>query len=699
MSSWLETISARLPCDALALGAEELGAQALEALAGLNVASDPLILLGAKPVRRQPKLLAISGSGRGLFGGDGVALELLLIEATENRREWLILARQPAADGASASALDDAINRWLSLFKSEPDVLFTALASVTFCLVSSADFTRKENREEIELPNGWAPLPLDEICAGVTLAAEKVAYDQEIADGLHEWVGIKLLKDGAATLRGIAASSPEGPILSVRPREQAEGLVLPWFAAEQAAPEILVPLMPGEWSGPLFRQSGKLTFPTGTGASENFRNQSYTVEAEFDIRRRTTTARFSTPPGFGVFREFFGDLPSNDLAGSLLKGVIGEAWVVRDWRPKGEPGASEEAVLALGGAVGWRDSDPIVLIPDRLTLVGALSFQVEHPFTPETRQASGRMEGTLRLLQDRKVAASLSASLEFPGWFFRARAEATNLGELWQAFGSDVQLPDVLRSAQISVELWGEALSSSFGAEIQFASDSKWPGSGPGFSWALERISLSVGYGAGAFEFGIEAGLAVEDMRFEVAGGYEQAGWYLQGGMTPGTTLDVSKAINSLLKGLELPDAVPPDLKLADVRFAANFNAGYISLGGRTDGYWPIADGIRLGIQALSFERDRQQTNASLIVSLDLDGVFVLLEASKTEGWLFKGGTAPGTQIRFAAVYAKLSRKTEQEAKDTLPDALKDFTVDAVTASYNTASKAFAAACSGHLTI
>jgi hypothetical protein len=242
-------------------------------------------------------------------------------------------------------------------------------------------------------------------------------------------------------------------------------------------------------------------------------------------------------------------------------------------------------------------------------------------------------------------------------------------------------------------------MSPAFGAAIAFATDREWPGDTPGVDWALKRISLVVGYEAGAFEFGIEAGLAVEGMQFEVAGGYQQGGWYLQGGMAPRTTLDVSEVINRLLKGLELPPAMPTDLKLEDVRFAANFKAEYIRISGRTAGDWPIADGIKLGIRTLSCERNRDQTNASLIVSLDFDGVLILLEASKSEGWLFKGGMAPGSKIRFAAVYAKLSRQEETQAKDALPNELKDFTVDAAMVSYNTGSKAFEAACSGRLTI
>ena len=108
--------------------------------------------------------------------------------------------------------------------------------------------------------------------------------------------------------------------------------------------------------------------------------------------------------------------------------------------------------------------------------------------------------------------------------------------------------------------------------------------------------------------------------------------------------VDVSKAINIVLRGLDLPADMPSDLQLADIRFAANSATGYVSLSGRTAGIWKITNKIGVGIQSMSFERSGAETLAALVVSLEIGGGLIVLEAGKggsDKGWTSRGAPRP----------------------------------------------------------
>ena len=707
MTEQLEKIAARLPCDEMTVGAGELGAEALDTLEALKVTQGALVLRGAKRVNSQLTPLWISGLGQGVFGDATVAVDLLLIDSFENRREWLILARRPDSTRSSERLLDRLIVQCLSRFESAPTELFTAIEDVAFCAVASAGFARQETLDRVMLPDGLGKLSFADLGDGITFHAERVAYDEDIADSVQQWAEMQLLAEGPATVRIAPGRSSEGPILSIHSKTRTS-VSLPWFKADLAPAMFLLPLEPHVWSGPRFLQRGTLAFPSDWPGAEAFRAPSFKADAEveFDIRWRTTTARLRTPPGFGVFQRLLGDMPDQSIGDSFLRGVVGEAWIRGNWSPDKTHGTIGGSVLALGGAVGWKDPLPIVLVPDVLTFVGGLSFAIEYPFDEEARSATGRIEGSLRLLHKGTIAASLSGSLDIPSWYFTASAEALNLGALWQAFGSDAALPAVLRKAAVRVDLWGEVRTPSFGASIEFISgEGNWSDSGDGFKWALEQIKLGISYEEGAFTFGIAAQLTVQDLQFRVQGGYADGGWYLQGGTAK---LDVSKAVNGLLQGLTLPEGMPAGLTLTDVGFEARFSAGYISVRGRTDGNWEIANKISLGIESMSLERDGTTTAACLVVSLTFDEISVMLEAVKVGGeggWIFKGRLASGSKIGFASVYRKLSdkteerNKTEEQARQELPEELRDFSIDQLAVSYETGPKRFEALCSGHLLI
>ena len=390
--------------------------------------------------------------------------------------------------------------------------------------------------------------------------------------------------------------------------------------------------------------------------------------------------------------------------GSLLKGVVGEAWIRGDWTRSEQSGALQGGVLALGGAVGWKDPDPIALVLMFSLSSVHLSFEVDHPFEPEVRRANGRIDGSL-------VCCTTEASP--PPWpqastFRVGSSRSAPSRQIWarygEAFGSSLQLPVPLRAAAVTVDLWGDVRSKSFDLAIEFQSDdSEWPGSSDRFKWALRQISLGVSYQKNAFACGIRAQLLVQDLNFEVVGGYQQeggaGGWYLQGAIA---TLDVSKALNNLLQGLALPEGMPAGLTLTEVGFDANFGTGDISVRGRTDGNWEIVNKIGLEIDTLSFQRTGGTITAALVVNLTFDEIAVTLGAVKVGGdggWIFNGSLAPGSKIGLVSLYRKLSNKTEEQATHELPEELRDFSIDKLAVSYETGPKRFEALCSGHLLI
>ena len=399
----------------LTLGAKELGEKLVAQLQGLKVIDKALVI--ANPVFAPPgdgqSWIDISGTGRGILAGDSVTLHFRLFDGPKGERECLMRLE-------SLSKLDDLVAGWLSSFDADPWEVLTALEGVKWCVVSSRDFTADIEPSAMPPLDGWpGDLPLREVAAGVICSAQTVDYDADFVAEVGTKIGTSdlLLKSGTAVVR-LAPPEPESKprrdavhMLRLRPVQDAT-VSLPGFAAKLGGAEVLLPLDDDGLRGPRFCLPGELTIGAAKGRPK------FEVNASFDLVSETVTARLTKPPTLGELPGLtdgkFNATPP-EFFDNLIKRATADAWIVLNWSSDKENDPDSETVLAIGGAVGLDENAPIELVPGRLTFAPSLMVEVEHPFTPEQRQLSGRMEGNLTFLHGGESAFSLTGSVEIPG--------------------------------------------------------------------------------------------------------------------------------------------------------------------------------------------------------------------------------------------------------------------------------------------
>ena len=476
----------------LTLGAKELGEKLVARLQGLKVIDKALVIANPVFAARgdQQSWLDISGTGRGILAGDSVTLHLRLFDGPKGERECLMRLESPGK-------LDDLVAGWLSSFDTDPWEVLTALEGVNWCVVSSSDFTADASPSAMPPPDGWpGDLPLGHMATGVLFSAQNVDYDADFVAEVGTKIGTSdlLLKSGTAVVR-LAPPEPESKprrdaVHMLRLRPVQDGTVsLPGFAAKLGGAEALLPLDNDGLTGPRVCLPGELTI----GAAEG--QPKFEVNASFDLVSETVTARLTKPPTLEKLpglTDGKSDAKPPEFFNSLLQRAAAEAWIVLNWSSDKENDPDSETVLAIGGAVGFDEKAPIDLVPNRLTFAPSLMVEVEHPFTPEQRQLSGRLEGKLNLLHETQVAAELTGSVEIPGWYFTAKAEVPKVKTLMGALGlGDIELPVNLQNASVSLALSGDVATKSFNAALEFdekdqlGRELEWGGELGGKTWAL----------------------------------------------------------------------------------------------------------------------------------------------------------------------------------------------------------------------
>ncbi|NTU53915.1 MAG: hypothetical protein HGA97_09515 [Chlorobiaceae bacterium] len=186
-----------------------------------------------------------------------------------------------------------------------------------------------------------------------------------------------------------------------------------------------------------------------------------------------------------------------------------------------------------------------------------------------------------------------------------------------------------------------------------------------------------------------------------------ESGWSITGGLAPGMSVDIVQVAASLFeKIVTLPDNLPIisfSVLTLTVTPAQGQEKGKFSFTAKSGNEWPIIANFSIKSFALNFTRSvsngKSQIEGHIAGTLCIAKVDLSLSAKlgdgKTGGCLFEGKSGEGQKIEIIELITDLAKNLGA----TAPEPLASLSVNNLSVSYQTKTKAFHCGCECDLTI
>ncbi|TDC19264.1 DUF6603 domain-containing protein [Actinomadura bangladeshensis] len=338
------------------------------------------------------------------------------------------------------------------------------------------------------------------------------------------------------------------------------------------------------------------------------------------------------------------------------------------------PGTTHEALVDFTvplPAVRWKII-PSVLEADGIEISGTLS----------THSVAMTVVGHFRIDD---VAMDIGVGLQ-PGTHWYAFARPTGWDDPVE--GTKVHFPGIAALAGWIARSDGSEpapTSSAFGSAGLNAS---------AFDLAIEAVEVGFDWGAPAFDYlRITSLLTLGGLDLDVVLVLPQS--ELSGSLHG----DEPVPLAGVLSGFGLDASGVPPLKITEVRFAAQPRTGFYMLELGVDDLWSAGPVQISAVDMVVAYSAGDGVTGTVHGAIDIGSsihLFVLARyAGSRDGWEFKGGTAPGSELDIRDLTTKLTR----DFGLGVPEAISSLSLRDLSVSYRTGSGAFVFTAEGDMTI
>lgn len=332
-----------------------------------------------------------------------------------------------------------------------------------------------------------------------------------------------------------------------------------------------------------------------------------------------------------------------------------------------------DAVLGIGLRVST--DQPVKLIEfssgSDIAIQPTLTLGIQAPFNPEARAITGSITGLWEV-----SGTKFLTSLSIPRYDFYIGLIEEAGNELHVDAWLKPILPPGFPEIQITeLEFSGNFLSKSVTARLKVSGVGTWRITITDHDYELEELGMDIVFTGGEFvSCDLVCELDLAGTKFVLSGQYDTTqGLSIAGRTAEDSTMDAGAFVNTLAKGLALPEGCPA-LPLTNVSFSAIPKSSEYSFSAQTAGAWPLAQSLRIKVDQFSFNTSR---------GIAISGQLVSAGDSKTEG--------ATDQIPIDKLFTAMAQKfmPEQASAGTaVPGALQGLLIDHAAVTFSSTSQA-----------